>query len=129
MPHPVVVVVDDNTDFLVLVETLLAFAGYTVLSCRQSSQAVALIHTRQPDLVILDLRMTESDSGFGILAALRDDSATASTPVLLCSADVEALRAFAATNTEPYTQVLAKPFEARQLLAALQHLQQSRQAI
>lgn len=129
MLHSVVVVVDDNTDFLTFVETLLAFAGYTVLSCQQSAQALALISKRQPDVVTLDIRMGEVDNGLDILTALRADSATASIPVLLCSADIEALGVFAAINTEPHTQVLAKPFDAHRLLVVLQDLQEKARSI
>ena len=73
--------------------------------------------TRQlrPALVLADVMMPQLD-GFGLLRAIRDDSALASTPVILLSARageesrVEGLQA----DADDY---LVKPFTARELLA------------
>lgn len=125
MYHPLIVVVDDNTDYLSFMTTLLAFAGYSVLICRRSDEAVPLVRARHPDFVLLDIRMEDADSGFTILAALRADPITAAIPILLCSADVEALDAFAAQNREPHTATIVKPFELSDLLHTLSRLDQS----
>ena len=77
----------------------------------------ALEATRQlrPALVLADVMMPRLD-GFGVLRAIRDDSALAGTPVILLSARageesrVEGLEA----DADDY---LIKPFAARELLA------------
>ena len=69
----------------------------------------------RPALVLADIMMPRLD-GFGLLRAIRDDSALASTPVILLSARageesrVEGLQA----DADDY---LVKPFSARELLA------------
>jgi CheY-like chemotaxis protein len=122
MPYPTAVVVDDDTDYLTFITTLLALNGYTVLPCRQSQEAASLIRARQPDVVLLDLRMEHMHSGLEVLATLRAESATRHVPVLICSADAVAIQSLAKTRHEPQTAVLAKPFELSDLMAALTHL-------
>lgn len=124
MLHPTIVVVDDDTDFLTFVETLLAFAGYTVSSCRRSAIAFAYVRERLPAVLMLDIRMEHNRSGLDLLARMRADSVTAFLPVLLCSADVDMLQSYAAMYHDPRTAVLAKPFEVLDLLDALRRLQQ-----
>lgn len=119
MQHPLIVVVDDNTDYLSFITTLLASVGYTVLSCHQSAAALPLIRARQPDVVLLDIRMEQQHSGLEVIAQIRADATTTHIPVLLCSADVETLHAFAATNHDAHTETLAKPFELPHVLSIL----------
>lgn len=122
MQHPLVVVVDDNTDYLSFITTLLAFAGYTVITCRRGAEAVPLICERRPNFVLLDIRMEYADSGFTVLAGLRAHTTTATTPVLVCSADIEALHEIAEQYPEPQTAILAKPFELADLLDTMKRI-------
>ena len=76
---------------------------------------IGKIRQLRPDLVLADVMMPHLD-GFGLLRAIRDDSALAGTPVILLSARageesrVEGLEA----DADDY---LIKPFAARELMA------------
>ena len=78
-------------------------------------QALEAARQLRPALVLADVMMPQLD-GFGLLRAIRDDSALCSTPVILVSARageesrVEGLQA----DADDY---LVKPFTSRELLA------------
>ena len=118
-PHPKrsaqVLIADDNADMREYLTGLLHSAGYQVRAVRDGRQALTALSATIPDLLISDVMMPEM-SGLELLAALRNDSRTATLPVLLLSARagqeaaVEGLHA----GADDY---LAKPFAATELLA------------
>ena len=63
--------------------------GYEVISAFDGAEAVALVRSRQPDLVITDVEMPKLD-GYGVCKALKGDAETAHVPVLICSSLGEA---------------------------------------
>ena len=54
-PH--ILVADDEDDLRTLLGDLLAGAGYDVSSAADGEEAIALIRSDKPDLVMLDIRM------------------------------------------------------------------------
>jgi DNA-binding response OmpR family regulator len=67
--------------------------------------------------VILDIWMETPEAGWQLLELLRLDPATATLPVLVCSADVVFLRAKEAQLLAEGYGVLVKPFGLDALLA------------
>lgn len=84
-----ILIVDDQTDNLRVLETVLEFAGYTHLKCLNDSRNVLpTFQEFQPDLVLMDLHMPHVDG----LAAM-DQLATVITeddylPILVLTGDV-----------------------------------------
>ena len=58
---PLILMVDDDTDHLILVQRWLTQAGYLVDGASQGRQALARIERQRPDMVITDLVMNEMD--------------------------------------------------------------------
>ena len=119
-----VLLADDNGDMRDYVARLLQ-PSYRVHAVADGAQAVAAARQLRPDLVLADVMMPGLD-GFGLLRAIRDDSALSHTPVILLSARageesrVEGLHAGA-------NDYLVKPFTARELLARVaSHLAMSK---
>jgi signal transduction histidine kinase len=112
-----ILVVDDNTDMRGYLCRLLG-QRWRVDSAANGAAALISIQNRVPDLVIADVMMPRLD-GFGLLRALRDNSATAQIPVMLLSArageeaSAEGLRA----GADDY---VIKPFHARELVARVE---------
>ena len=114
-----IVVADDNADMRQYLRHLLGdrYEVQTVADGHNALEATRLLH---PALVLADVMMPQLD-GFGLLRAIRDDSALASTPVILVSARageesrVEGLQA----GADDY---LVKPFTARELMARVETL-------
>ena len=88
---------------------------YEVHAVADGHQALEVARQLRPALVLADVMMPQLD-GFGLLRAIREDSALCSTPVILVSARageesrVEGLQA----DADDY---LVKPFTSRELLA------------
>lgn len=110
-----VLVADDNADMRDYLINLLRTSGYAVSGAVDGNEALQAIRADPPDLVISDVMMPGLD-GLQLVAALRQDSRTATLPVLLLSAragqeaSIEGLMA----GADDY---LVKPFAAAELLA------------
>jgi CheY-like chemotaxis protein len=88
-PRPLkrILIVDDDPDLLAVAKLLLGgLVGYTVKPCLSAREAVDQAPSFKPDLILLDVRMPETD-GFATLKALREIEATARTPVVFMTAD------------------------------------------
>lgn len=116
MAEPTIAVVDNDTDFLGLMNDLLSLEGYRTLICREGDRAYGTIKEAQPDLVILDVRLDHAEQGWTILELLRLDPTTARIPVIICSADAHFLREKAASLHELRCDTLEKPFDLDMLL-------------
>jgi PAS domain S-box-containing protein len=112
--HDLIVLADDNADMRQYIMHILR-GRYEVHAVADGRQALEATRELRPGLVLADVMMPRLD-GFGLLRAIRDDSALATTPVILLSgrageeSRVEGLQA----DADDY---LAKPFAARELLA------------
>jgi DNA-binding response OmpR family regulator len=83
----VVLVVDDQRDILGLIKLRLEQAGYEVITATDGEQALEMVQTRQPNLVVLDVMLPIID-GREVTRRIRTDARTAGIPVLLVSASV-----------------------------------------
>ncbi len=77
-----VLVVDDHPKVLRFVEIDLKLRGFEVLTTTSGKQALELVKSRKPDVMLLDIVMPEMD-GFEVLRQLR---AFSQLPVIACSA-------------------------------------------
>src|SRR5690348_7555636 len=58
---PAVLVVDDEPAIRRLVQTVLGLEGCVVNSVATGAEAVAVVHTHRPDLLVLDVHLPEMD--------------------------------------------------------------------
>ena len=116
---PRILVVDDEPSLRELVVVTLGEA-YRCDEARDGDEALALLHERDYDLVLLDV-MLPGRSGLDVLRELRSDERLRDLPVVVMSAwqtekDVEAARAAGGTSFLP------KPFPIDELVAAVDAL-------
>jgi len=109
--RPRISVINDNVDFLELMSAILdEDAGYDVTVFSGESTSIGEIAAAAPDLIIVDLLLGGA-SGWEIVALARADERLARVPIVICSADVIALRDRAGElETIGDVHVLAKPF-------------------
>jgi len=80
-----VLVVDDSTTNVVLLEAILEEKGYKIVTALNASEAFSIIKKDPPDLILLDLLMPKI-SGFDFMEKIRKDEKTKNTPVIVISA-------------------------------------------
>lgn len=83
-----VVIVNGSTDVLELVETALDAGHYDVVFVESSDHAYSQIKRVQPNLVILCLRIEDTE-GFRVLSMLKLDDETRGIPVLTYTTEYE----------------------------------------
>jgi len=83
--QPMILVVDDSTTNVVLLEAILDEKGYRIETALNAKEAYAILAQHTPDLILLDLLMPKI-SGFDFLAQIRCNENTRSTPVIVVSA-------------------------------------------
>jgi two-component system cell cycle response regulator DivK len=109
-----ILVVEDNEKSMKLFRDILLATGYRTLEATTGGQAVALAAEREPDLVLMDIRLPDIE-GVEALSRLRANERTASIPVLAVTA--EAMRGdherFLAAGFDGY---ISKPVNFVELL-------------
>ena len=80
-----VLIVDDDADFVTAVAALLESAGYEMRSAASGAEGLALARSLAPDLVLLDVMMAEPTEGHTTLRELKAMPALAKTPVIIVS--------------------------------------------
>ena len=81
-----VMVVDDDVDFLNLYREMLERAGYEVVCCSELQAAFASVVERRPDLIITDLMMESLDAGFSLSRQIKEDPVLCGIPVIIVTA-------------------------------------------
>jgi PAS domain S-box-containing protein len=80
-----ILVVDDDTKMLRIIEPILARAGFRAVCVQSGLQALEVSAAETPALIILDLMMPELD-GFEFLAAFRKLAACRDVPIVIWTA-------------------------------------------
>lgn len=127
LARPLVLVVgEDPRDLVFVGRHLDDHVDCDVCFAATGGEALALLETRMPDLVLLDVRRPDAD-GFLVCRAMRAVPATRDVPVLFLAAERDLLwvrRAFESGGTDFVT----KPFDGRELASRVRaHLQLRRQ--
>lgn len=113
-----ILVVDDEAAIVELLVDVLNNAGYRVCSALSGVQAIRVVETQRPTLVILDYAMPGM-SGAEVLAYLRANGFP-DLPVVMMSAGTRA----GVEHIPGATGFLAKPFDFAALLKLAQHYAQ-----
>jgi len=80
-----VLIVDDSSTNLVLLEAILQEEGYKTFTAINAKEAFSIIEHSKPDIILLDLLMPQV-SGFDILEKLKSNLSTSEIPVVVVSA-------------------------------------------
>ncbi len=118
-----VVVVDDDEDVCEFLSDFLTSEGVVVTTCAHTDEAFEKIRAARPDVVVLDLQtLQDREAGLVILVQLRANPETVTLPVILITADHDALRRHAARIKELGATPLPKPFEPDRLRQMIESL-------
>jgi two-component system alkaline phosphatase synthesis response regulator PhoP len=110
-----VLVVEDEEDILELVRYNLANEGYEVSCVTSGEDALRLVRSRGPDLIVLDLMLPGVD-GLEVCKLVRNDPKTQNIPIIILTARGE--EADIVTGLElGADDYMVKPFSPRVLIA------------
>lgn len=108
-----ILIIDDETDLVMLLEDELRAKGHDVLTAYDGQTGIEL-SKKQPDLIILDIMMPETD-GFEVCRAIRDEVLC---PIIFLSArqsETDKVRGLTLGGDDYVT----KPFGLRELMARI----------
>lgn len=123
-----ILIVDDDYDFLAINRHILEKAGYRVATASDPAEALARMEVEKPDLIITDLMMSNVDAGFSFSASVKDDPRFAGIPIIISTSVSSALGLDFRPRTVEDLQKMRvdayfdKPLDARELLAKVADL-------
>lgn len=119
MPHrPVLLVVDDEADFLTTYRRLLGRDGFRVVTAATRAEALAALEAERFTVVVADVRLPDGD-GLDVVRAARHNGEATPTIVVSGFASRHAREAAFAAGAADF---FAKPFEAAALAARIREL-------
>ncbi len=107
-----ILVVDDDTDILSVMEILLTMKGFEVEVTAKGENTFPKIHTFMPDLILLDVLISGHD-GRTICKQLKSNEATRHIPVIMFSAHPAGATTIADCGADDF---IAKPFDVNNLI-------------
>jgi DNA-binding response OmpR family regulator len=117
---PLLLVIDDDPDLLILLAAHYGVRGYTVAVAETCEAALRLAAERRPDAVLLDFCLPKMD-GARFIEILRGDELTKTTPIVVMSA-ASARWVASRLPEDPLIRSLEKPFEFEKLDPMLDEL-------
>ena len=112
-----VLVVDDHPDVRDMMVAFLTLRGFIVDSAADGSQAVELVRTVHPDIVLMDLSLP-GVNGWEVTRILKNDAKTRTVRIIAVTAHALE-REVAAARAAGCDGVLSKPFDLDALADAL----------
>ncbi|MBI4115892.1 MAG: response regulator [Candidatus Omnitrophica bacterium] len=115
-----ILIVEDETDMALLVESRLKASGYDVISVGDGQAGFEMAKKEKPDLMILDLMLPKMD-GHKVCGLLKKDTRYAKIPIILFTARAQEgdRKLGEEAGADAY---ITKPFEAKVLLDKIREL-------
>lgn len=109
-----ILVVDDEPYMIRLLQHHIERAGYRMVKATNGREALELIRSEPPQLVIMDVMMPEIN-GLEVLAEIRKQAATKDLPVIIMTANAQRFTREEAVSAG-VSAFLTKPFSPTQLM-------------
>lgn len=114
-----ILIIDDDPDFVAAIGHLFESRGHQVRTAPDGRQGYDLARAIAPDLIVLDVIMTERTEGFFTLDRIRDTPSLKQTPVIVVSSiytEHPSFRVDPNAGWLPADLFLAKPVDPARLL-------------
>ncbi len=110
--------VDDDPNLILLVKDYLEFRGYEVVTAENGREALEILASELPDMIICDIMMPEMD-GYAFVTELRKQNQASWIPVLFLSAKGQSQDRIKGLNLGADVYMV-KPFEPEELVAQVE---------
>lgn len=107
-----ILVAEDDAEARELLLLSLADGDYDLLEASDGIEALHLLRTEQPDLLITDIVMPRMD-GYELVRKLRQDESMSATPVIFCSASYHEREVREMARSLGVRSTLSKPFDLK----------------
>ena len=115
-----VLIVDDEPNVRQLVSKILS-RDYMVIEARDGEEALNVVRSQKPGIVIMDMMMPKMD-GLTACYAIKKDPATKAIPVVMLTAIDQELNKKLSTTVMGANKYMTKPFSAQELLETIRQL-------
>ena len=115
-----ILIVDDEPFNRQVLEIMLARPGYVILTAATGEQAIAMIGTHEPDIILLDV-MLPGIEGYQVVGRIKADPATAKIPVIMVTA-LDDRRAKELARLAGAEDFLSKPVDRAELEVRVRNL-------
>ena len=119
-----ILVVDDEEPLVLALKVRLEHHGYHVVTAGDGQEAIQIMQTEKPDLVILDVMMPVMD-GYTCVRELNRCYGKGRVPVIILTARDRMKDLFELESVEDY---MIKPFDHDELLKRIEQVLQRREA-
>lgn len=113
-----ILIVDDNKDICLLIESILLSEGYDVESCCNRAEFQEKLQSGQPELIITDMLMSGFD-GRTLTKEIKSDPKKKDIKIIMMSAHPDAKKICGDIGVDDF---LSKPFEIDVLISKVEKL-------
>jgi CheY-like chemotaxis protein len=115
-----ILIVDDDKDVFESMKIVLEAEGYDVDWATNGAEALQMVKTARPDLMILDVMMNTDDEGFQVTYKLKNDKELSCIPIIMVTS-VASRTGFSFDRARdadflPVNEFLEKPVDPRTLV-------------
>jgi chemosensory pili system protein ChpA (sensor histidine kinase/response regulator) len=118
-----ILVVDDSVSVRTVVARLMQRQGWKVRTAKDGVEAIERVHTRKPDLIILDVEMPRMN-GYELMSSLRAQDAFKETPVIMLTSRATAKHRKKA-EALGVNGFMTKPYRDEEFIALVRRLSQN----
>ncbi len=119
-----ILIVDDDTDFVEAMASILESKGYSVISASNGTEGLDKAKKESPDLMLLDVMMSTKTEGFDLAKNLKNEASTRDLPVIMITGirkDMNLPFGFEPDpDYLPVAALLEKPIKPDELLKAVE---------
>jgi DNA-binding response OmpR family regulator len=112
-----VLIVDDNSDILWVVETILKRYGFDVMTTLKGEEVMAKTKKYAPQLILLDVFLSGID-GIEVCNALKSTPETKNIPIIMFSAHTNSHDVMKFCKADDF---VAKPFDSNELVKKINY--------
>ncbi|MBE9201872.1 MULTISPECIES: response regulator [unclassified Nodularia (in: cyanobacteria)] len=116
----IVLIVEDSIAQLEMITDLLEASGLIVTHAHDGVEALEVIQTSPPDLVVLDIVMPRMN-GYELCRRLKSNPTTQNVPVVMCSSKNKEFDRYWGTK-QGADAYIAKPFQPTELVGTVKKL-------
>jgi DNA-binding response OmpR family regulator len=116
-----ILIVDDEPDALFILQKELTARDYSVITANNGRDAISLVRSQHPDLIILDVAMPDMDGG-QVAEKLQEGLSTKDIPIIFLTALFPKRKGEEQGRVVAGHVFIAKPYDIDELVAQMEKL-------